>query len=156
MLQFLNFITKLESPNSSQYFIVEGKRYIIEKFYLADFMKFTQTSSTNSHQRTKLVDYFESLHNVYPIVEQFVDGTFLYSGIKKVAGRLKVKVYIIEDLYYYLYPFTFSKQFINYKNRTNCLLKSQIMRCISVQSLKNLFPLSEFLLQIKLSNSKII
>jgi hypothetical protein len=133
MFQFLNFITKLESPNSSQYFIVEGKKYIIEEFYLADFMNFTQIPSTNSHQRTKLVDCFESLHSVNSIVEPFVDGTFrifatfLYSGVKKVAGRLKVKVYIIEDLYYHLYSFIFSKQFINYKNRTDCLLKLQIM-----------------------------
>ena len=98
VLQFLNFITKLGSPESSQYFIVEGKKYIIKEFYLADFMKFIQIPSTNSHQRIKLVDYFESLHNVNPIVEQFADGTFrifatfLYSGVKKVARRLKVKV----------------------------------------------------------------
>jgi len=162
MLQFLNFITKLESPKSFQYFIVKGKKYIIEEFYLADFMKFIQIPSTNSYQRTKLVDYVESLHNVNLIVEQFVDGTFrifatfLYSGVKKVAGRLKVKVYIIEDLYDYAYPFIFSKHFINYKNRTDCLLKLQIMQCITVQSVKKLFPLSEFLLQIKLSNSKLI
>ncbi|MFT5250287.1 MAG: hypothetical protein ACI93P_002022 [bacterium] len=141
---------------------MEGKRYIIKEFYLADFMKFTQTPSTNSRQRTKLADYFESLHSVNPRVEQFVDGTFrifptfLYSGVNKVGGRLKIKVYDIKDLYYYLYPFIFSKQFINYKNRTDCLLKLQIMLYMSVQSLKKIFPLSEFLLQIKLSNSKII
>lgn len=41
---------------------------------------------------------FESLHNVKPIVEEFADGTFrifvtfLYSGITKVAGRLKVEI----------------------------------------------------------------
>jgi hypothetical protein len=162
ILQFLNFITKLESPKSSQYFILEGKRYIIEEFYLADFMKFIQIPSTNSRQRTKLVSYFKNLHNVNPIVEQFVDGsfrifaTFLYCGVNKVAGRLKVKIYIIEDLYDYAYPFIFSKRFINYTNRTDCLLKLQIMRCIAVQSAKKLFPLSEFLSQIKLSNSKLI
>ena len=162
MLQFLNYIKELGSPKPSQYFIVEGKRYVIEEFYLANFMKFTQTPSTNSYQRTKLVDYFESLHNINPIVEQFADGTFrifatfLYSDIKKVAGRLKVKVYIIEDLYDYAYPFRFSKHFINYRNQTDCLLKLQIIRCIAVQSVEKLFPLSEFFLQIKLSNSKII
>jgi hypothetical protein len=162
ILQFLNFITKLESPKSSQYFILEGKRYVIEEFYLADFMKFIQILSTNSRQRTKLVNYFESLHNVNPTVEQFVDGTFrifatfLYSDVTKVAGRLKVKIYIIEDLYDYAYPFIFPKHFINYTNRTDCLLKLQIMRCIAVQSTEKLFPLSEFLLQIKLSNSKLI
>ena len=76
MLQFLNFITKLESSNSFQYFIVEGKKYISEECYLTNFMKFIQIPSTNSHQRPKLVDYFESLHNVNLIIEQFVDGTF--------------------------------------------------------------------------------
>jgi len=101
-------------------------------------MKFIQIPSTNSHQPTKLVDYFESLHNVNPIVEEFADGTFrifatfLYSGVKKVAGRLKVKVYIIENLYNYVYPFTFSTHFIKYKNRTDCLLKLQIIRYIAV------------------------
>jgi hypothetical protein len=162
ILQFLNFITKLESPKSSQYFILEGKKYIIEEFYLVDFMKSIEIPSSNSHKRTKLVDYFENLHNVKPIVKQFADGTFrifatfLYSGVTRVAGRLKVKVYIIEDLYDHAYPFTFSKHFLNYKNRTDCFLKIQIIRCISVQSFKKLFSLSEFLLQIKLSNSKII
>lgn len=119
MLQFLNFITKLESSKSSPYIIVEGQKYIIEEFYLADFMKFIQIPSTKSHQRTKLVDDFESLHNVNPIVEEFADKTFrifttfLYSGVKKVVGRLRVKVYIIKDLYDDAYSFIISKHFIN-------------------------------------------
>lgn len=162
IFQFLNFITKSETINSSKYFFIEGKRYIIEEFYLVDFMKFIEIPSSNSHKRTKLVDYFENLHNVKPIVKQFADGTFrifatfLYSGVTRVAGRLKVKVYIIENLYDHAYPFTFSKHFLNYKNRTDCFLKIQIILCISVQSFKKLFSLSEFLFQIKLSNSKII
>jgi hypothetical protein len=50
----------------------------------------------------------------------------------------------------------FSKYFLNYKNQTDCFLKLQIIRCVSIQSCKKLFSLSELLLQIKLYNSKII
>jgi hypothetical protein len=76
IFQFSNFTRKLESPSFSQYFFAEGKKYIIGEFYLADFMKFIKIPSSNSHERTKLVDSFENFHNTEPIVKQFADETF--------------------------------------------------------------------------------
>lgn len=76
-------------------------------------MKFIKVPSTNTDQRTKLIDYFERLHQAKPVIEQFADGTFrvfatfLYSSADKVGKRWVIKVYIIEDLYDYAYPFIF-------------------------------------------------
>ena len=61
-------------------------------------MKFIKIPSTNSYQLTKFVHSLESLHSVKPLGEEFADrtfrifATFLYSDVKRVAGRLKVRV----------------------------------------------------------------
>lgn len=102
LLQFLNFIKTLKYQDCSLHFL-EGKKYVIQEFYLKDFMQFIGVSPTKQNQRTKLIDYFERLHKADPIVKQFTDGsfrifaTFLYSGINKVANRWVGKVYIIEE-----------------------------------------------------------
>lgn len=56
----------------------------------------------------------------------------------------------------YDYPFILPESFLKYDSRTECFLKLQLIKCISVQNLKKVFPLSEFLGQLKLPNSKII
>jgi hypothetical protein len=83
-------------------------------------------------------------------------ASFLFSGVNKIANRWIVKVYILENLYNYAYPFILSKSFTNYQNKIDYLLKLKIIKSISVPSVKKIFLLSEFLQQLKLSNSKII
>jgi len=162
LLQFLNFIKKLDYSKTSEYFTLKAKKYFSEEFYLANFMKFIQIPSTNSDRCRKLIDYFKILHKVDPIVQELADGrfriyaTFLFSDVDKRNGRHVVNVIIIEDLYNYSYPFMISNHFLNFKNQTDCLLKLYILRSISVQSIEKIFPVSEFLLRIKLSNSKLV
>lgn len=111
-------------------------------------MKILEIAYMKNNKQTKLVTYFETLHNTMSILKQFANETFplfvtfFYSDLMTVARRLKVKVYIIENGYDYAYSFIFSKHFLNYKNRLDYFLK--------------LFLLSKCILQTKLSNSKII
>ena len=78
----------------------------------------------NQNQQLNILEYFRQLHNLDPIIEQFEDGTFrifttfLYSGVYKKFNRWFVRVYIIEDLYHYAYPFILSKSFQHLFNIT--------------------------------------
>jgi hypothetical protein len=115
-------------------------------------MNFINIPNTKQSLRTKIIQYFKKLHKTQTIVEQFTDGTFrifatfLYSDVQKISNRWFAGVYIIEDLYNYEYPFM---------NQTDCLLKIQIIKSISVESTQKTFQFSEFIKQIKLSNSAI-
>jgi len=161
LLQFLNFIKTLNTEQCPEYFL-EGRKYFIQTLPLKDFMNFIGIPSTKQNQRLKIVEYFRQLHKTDPILEQFSDGTFrifatfLYSGVYKKSNRWFVRVYIIEDLYLYEYPFILSNSFRNYKNQTDCLLKTQLIKAISVESIQKIFHLSEFIEQIKLSNKQIV
>jgi hypothetical protein len=76
--------------------------------------------------------------------------------VYKKSNRWFVRVYIIEDLYLYDYPFILSNSFRNYKNKTDCLLKTQLIKAILVESTQKIFHLSEFIEQIKLSTKQIV
>jgi hypothetical protein len=143
----------------SAHSILEGRKYVIKEFYVKDFMNFIGIPNTKRNQREKILEYFQTLHQTDPIVEQFSDSsfrifaTFLYSDVQKINNRWVARIYIIEDLYYYKYPFILSKSFLNYKNQTDCLLKIQLIKSISVKSPRKIFHFSEFIKQIKRSNS---
>lgn len=125
-------------------------------------MNFISIPSTNQNQRLKMIEYFRQLHKMDPIIETFSDGqfrlftTFLYSGVKKQSNRWFVRVYIIEDFYVYNYPFVLSNSFRNYKNTTDCFLKTQLINTISVEATQKIFYLSQFLEQLKLSSKQIV
>lgn len=160
LLQFLNFIQTLNNEDCSQYFL-ERRRYFIHNFPLKDFMNFIGIKQ-NQNQRLNILEYFRQLHNFDPIIEQFEDGTFrifttfLYSGVYKKSNRWFVRVYIIEDLYHYAYPFILSKSFQHYNNQADCILKLKLIKAISVKGTKKIFYLSNFLQHLKLSNKKIV
>ena len=161
LLQFLNFIKTLNNHDSGQYFL-EGRKYFIQKFPLIDFMNFIGIPSTKQNQRLKMIEYFRQLHKTDPIIETFSDGqfrlfaTFLYSGVEKQSNRWFVRIYIIEDLYSYNYPFVLSNSFRNYKNTTDCFLKTQLINTISVEGTQKIFYLSQYLEQLKLSSKQIV
>lgn len=161
LLQLLNFIKILDNPDSEHYFL-EGRKYFIQKFPLIDFINFIGISFARQSQRLKMIEYFKQLHKIDPIVESFSDGqfrvfaTFLYSSVYKKSNRYFVKIYIIEDLYSYEYPFFLSNSFRNYHNPTDCFLKLQLINCISVKSSQKTFYFSQFIQQLKLSNKKIV
>jgi hypothetical protein len=161
LLQFLNFIKTLNNKDSGQYFL-ESRKYFIQEFPLIDFMNFIGIPSTKQNQRLKMIEYFRQLHKTDPIIETFSDiqlrlfATFLYSGVKKQSNRWFVRIYMIEDLYGYDFPFVLSNSFQNYKNTTNCFLKTQLISTISVEATQKIFYLSQFLEQLKLSSKQIV
>jgi hypothetical protein len=161
LLQFLNFIKTLNNKDSGQYFL-EGRKYFIQEFPLIDFMNFIGIPTPNQNQRLKMIEYFRQLHKMDPIIETFSDGqfrlfaTFLYSGVQKQSNRWFVRIYIIEDLYGYNYPFVLSNSFQNYKNKTDCFLKTQLINTISVETTQKIFYLSQFLEQLKLPSKEIV
>ena len=70
LLQFLNFVKTLNEKNSNFYFL-KRKKYIIQNFYLKDFIKFIGTSTNKQNQRT-----FKDLYQVKPVVQDSLNGKF--------------------------------------------------------------------------------
>jgi len=160
LLQFLNFIKTLNNEDCPQYFL-EGRKYFRHTFPLKNFINFIGIKQ-NQNQRLNTLEYFSQLHKIDPIIEQFENGSFrifaifLYSGVYKKSNRWVVRVYVHETLYRYPYPFTLSKSFRNYKNKTDCLLKLTLIQAISVKNTKKVFHLSQFLEQLKFSGNHIV
>lgn len=61
----------------------------------------------------------------------------------------------MKELYSYNYPLKLSAQFLNYTNKTDCLLKTEILASLCTNSVKKQFYFFDFFQKIKLSNSKI-
>lgn len=85
-------------------------------------MNFMDISTKKQNRRLKIIEYLRNLYKLGPITEEFEDetfrifATFLYSSVEKISNHWVARVYIIEDLYQYAYPFMFSQSFRNYKN----------------------------------------
>lgn len=160
LLQFLNFLKTLK-PRTNSFHYLEGKTYWIEEFDLIRFVQFIGLNRTNQYQKEKLIDYFEKLETTKSFVERFTDGgfqifsTILYSSVTKKSNRWRVRVYVMEELYSYHYPLKLSAQFLNYTNKTDCLLKTEILASLCTNSVKKQFYFFDFFQKIKLSNSKI-
>lgn len=160
LLQFLNFLQGLDSSNCS-FDYIQGKKYILQTFPLTEFMHFIGIPINKQNQRMKLIQYFKQLHNNEPLIEEFSNGgfrifaSFLYSEVNKISNRWVVKTLIVEDLYTYLYPFNFPESLLTYTTQTDAFVKFTIIQSISVSRIKKIFPISEIISELKLSNSKI-
>jgi hypothetical protein len=160
LLQFLNFIKTLDNQDCTTY-PFEERNYFIHVFPLSHFINLIGMKQSKT-QRFNIREYFNKLHEIDPIIEQFEDGsfriyaTFLYSGVYKKSNRWFVRVYIHEALYRYAYPFMLSRSFRNYKNKSDCLLKLTLIQAISMKATKKVFYLSNFLKQLKLSGTRIV
>lgn len=162
LIQFLTFIKTLNYENSKRHWIKE-KCFYIQQFYLSDFLQFVGIKVTRQNQRKKLLEYFEKLHKIEPIIEEFTDRSFRtyacfpFSGVNKTkAGRWVVEVYIIEDLLLYQYPFMLSNSFLSIKNKSDLSLKYQLMSSLAVQNQQKTFNLQELFSQISVSNTRMI
>lgn len=162
LIQFLTFIKTLNYENSKQHWIEEICFYI-EQFYLSDFIKFVGIKVTRQNQRKKLLEYFEKLHKIEPIVEKFSDESFRtyacfpFSGVNKTkTGRWVVEIYIIEDLLSYQYLFILSNSFLSIKNKSNLCFKFQLMHSLAVHNQQKTFNLQELFSQISVLNTRMI
>jgi hypothetical protein len=159
-LQFLNFLKTLE-PEAQECGVhfLERKRYCIQNFNLTDFTKFIGLEKIEQKQRNLIIHYFKILQESKPLVKEFADGSFqtyatvLYTSVTKKSNRWSIRTYVMEDLYRYQYPFSFSNYFLSSANKANPALKTAIIRCISVRSIKKEFPFFDFIEQMKPSNS---
>jgi len=76
LLQFLSFIRNFTVDKNWKTHKIKDRIYYFIKFSLSDFIDFTDIKIIGSYQRKELLDYFEQLQKVDPIVTQFSNGAF--------------------------------------------------------------------------------
>ena len=165
LLQFLTFVKHLDIDPSRDFdtHLIENQLYYILKFPLSQFVKFTGIQISNKYQREKIVEYFKQLQKIDPIVKEFSDGAFRsyvvfpYADATNPSGRSwVVKIYVAQELFYFNYPFQFTKSFIASKSKNDLYLKVKLIQTLAVKQTQKIFDLEEFLFRVSLPNPYII
>lgn len=74
--------------------------------------------------------------------------------VAKVSRSLVFKIAVGEQLYFYNYPFVYCNSLVNYKNKHELLVKLEIIKVISCESIKKEFFVEEFIMGLDISNKK--
>jgi len=162
ILQFLSFsrtcFFKKEILNEEVYYTVN--------FPLIDFAKkigFSKDRYTH-YQRRKLVDFFQQLQGLPPLITWFSDQEFrstLIFPIVRIQNitsqhtKLIVNISVAEPFYNLNYPFCFPESFYTFQNKDDLRVKFTIIESFANQnSIRKEFPIEDFLKQFDTRNNQ--
>lgn len=143
LLQFLNFVKSLNlNPfRDCKKTIIKGKVYYELEFPLVEFIKFIGVKIKKQSERVKLINYFDELQTLKPIVYVFSNVGFRsyvcfpYAGCVNPTGRRWiVEVLVAEELFCYPYPFQLPTIFFNSTTKNDLRLKLFCLRSLAVPS----------------------
>ena len=165
LLQFLSFVKSLnlkpgKDLKKNQ---IKKRNYYSLKFTLSQFVEFTGIKISNQSQRNKLIQYFKQLQILDPIVKEFSDGSFRsyvcfpYVECESRNGNVWIlEVLVVEELFYFLYPFNFPNSFLGSGSKNALRLKVLFIKSLSVSGRKKTLDIEEFFKQIKLPNNNLL
>ena len=149
VLQFLSFIRNLKGIKQ----FVDDQIYYLIEFPVADFQRFLGRNPKSSYQRSKLLDFLTSLQTLPPLIEKFSDIEFRSSvmfplfKLRKQGRSWVLRVAIGEQLYFYNYPFIFSDSLLYFQNKSDLIVKLEIIQVFSTNSLEKRFPVENLIHQ---------
>ena len=159
VFRFLQFLSFSRRYFISQEYLLSQKYYLIQ-FPVREFMDFLQIENKNHYQFKKVIDFLQDLQNNIPPVNIFSDNYFRsvagipFVEIQKEHKSLVAKVLIVEQLYWYQYPFSLPSSFLSYQTNYELQVKLQIIQLMSTNSLEKVFDVKVFLDQFNLSTQK--
>jgi hypothetical protein len=77
---------------------------------------------------------------------------FRYLKLTKQNRRWIISIAVVEEFYFYQYPFLFPNSFLIYKNKYDLEIKLQLIESFSQVELEKKFPVKKFLNQFSVSN----
>jgi len=145
LLQFLNYAQSLNYEIK----YVENAPYRVVTFQLHDFIRF-QNKATNSYQLIKTKDFFHDLQNGILITS--FSSTFYQSLVAVPLVRFDkpnkfwvAKVWLLEELFYYQYPF-FLPNFFNTKlTKDEFNVRFKFIQTFASVNVEKVFLIKEFL-----------
>ena len=157
-LQFIAF-SRTQKPQTKTFW---GQPYSIFQFEINDFMQFTQTEK-NQYQRDLLIQFFQQLQTLKPFVQIFLDGSFQSSVIFPIVkvrkqfgnyGPWLAEIAILQELYYYSYPFSFPIDFFVYKKDFELQIKFKFIQSFTNKSLTKTFQSGKIFRHYKNANNQ--
>ena len=109
LLQFLSFSRR--RPYFTKYLL--SQKYYLIKFPVKEFMDFIKVKNNNHYQLTQIRNFLQDLKQNTPDITIFSENYFRSAAsipfveIQKEHKSLVAKVLIVEQLYWYQYPFFF-------------------------------------------------
>ena len=165
LLQFLSFIKSLElNPGKDcEKYRIKKQDYHCLKFPLSKFVDFTGIKISSHSGREKLLLHFYQLQKLDPILKVFSSMDFRsyvcfpYVECENPSGKLWViEVLVAEELFYFPYPFQFSKSFLCSANKNDLRLKVRIIKSLARRSKpEKTLDLEEFFNTINLRNKQL-
>ena len=149
VLQFLSFIRDLKGIKQ----FVDDQIYYLIEFPNADFQRFLGRNPKSSYQRSKLLDFLTSLQTLPPLIEKFSDIEFRSSvmfplfKLRKQGRSWVLRIAIGEQLYFYNYPFIFSNSLLYFQNKSDLIVKLEIIQVFITNSLEKRFPVENLIHQ---------
>ena len=156
LLQFLSFSRRYPAH---KVYVVSQRCYLIQ-FPVQEFMDFMNIKNRNQYQLERVKDFLRNLRNHSSALEVFSDqtfqniGTIVFVGIKKEHKSLVGQVLMVDELYFYRYPFSFPSFFLTYQNTYELQVKLQIIKVMCINSLEKKFYVKTFLDQFNISTQK--
>ena len=156
LLQFLNYAQSLDYENKN----IENVSYRVVTFRLQDFLIF-QNNTQNRYQLKKLKDFFQDLQNGI-LLNSFSDSYFQslaavpFVRFEKIQKFLVVKVWLVEELFYYSYPFCLPNFFNTKLNKDEFEVRFQFVQTFASVEVVKIFLIQEFLASYpsKISNQR--
>lgn len=146
LLQLLSFLRTL----SYSVQLLDDQGYCVVEFAMMDFINFTGNNSRSTYQRKKALDFFASLQEIKPLIQRFSSSEFRksvvfpYLKLRKKNRRWTLNIAIVEELYFYPYPFFFPASFLRCSNKYDLKIKLGLIESFSTTGLEKRFPLESF------------
>lgn len=161
-LQLLNFIHSLSYQNE---FLGFGKVcYRSYKFTLSNFLEFLGEPKTNFYQLKKLRQFFEIFQEkkkiILPTFIQYFSETEFRRiavlpviNIQKTSKTWEVILTVSEKFFHYVYPFYFSAEFFQYKNKHELRAQIFLLQASTQRNLEKRLMTEEFFSKIPVNKN---
>lgn len=150
VVQFLKFLIYVRDLNYTNDYL-GSTAYRCVRFRLQDYLKFQEsTSESISFYKIKQSkQFFEDLQTDF-LLSMFQDKKFqTLISIPKVEFwkdyHWMVKVWIVDDLFYYNYPFAFPSLFAPNTSKTKFAVQFEILRVFTSEGLEKRFEIQKFI-----------
>ena len=162
LFRFLQFIAFSRTQKTTTE-IFSGQSYSIVQFKVTDFMDFIKINNKNQYQRKQLLQFFEKIQTMKPLVKVFTNESFesfvIFPFVKTRKefgeyGPWIIEVAILQELYFYSYRFFFPAYFITYQHDFELEIKLQFIQTYSTKSIKKTFYSEQILNQYKQGNNQ--
>lgn len=145
-IQFLNYVQDLDYEIKDW----DGVCYRKVTFIVRDFIKFQNQTNYNQHQLNSVKLFLDQLQKGV-LIQSFSDSYFQSLvaiprvEFEKIDKFLIVKVWVVEKLFYYDYPFRFPNLFHEKLTKDQCNVRFELFKIFNSIEIEKIIMVNQFL-----------